>query len=378
MSEKYLGENLKKLGFGLMRLPEKAGEKGVIDHDLVKKMVDAYIEAGFTYFDTAYIYGDGASEGAAKACLVDRYPRESFQLADKLPLFFLKDKAHGRELFETSCRRCGVEYFDFYLLHCMNRDNFKVVEREDMWSLMRELKAEGRVKHIGFSFHDTADVLDEILTKHPEAEFVQLQINYKDWEDPGIQSRLCYETARKHGKPVIVMEPVKGGSLAGGMIEEVQNLLKSKNPEASVASWAVRYAASKDGIITVLSGMSDLQQVLDNTSYMKEFKPLDADEAATVEEAARILEESKAISCTNCRYCVDGCPQGILIPRFFEAYNDYMRYKNKGGAGFLYNRALEDGSGNPKDCIACGACESHCPQHISIIENLKMISELLG
>ena len=376
MSQQDLGKNIKKLGFGLMRLPEKVDKAGELDHAQVCAMMDAYLAAGFSYVDTAYVYGGGTSEGAAKACLVDRYPRERFQLADKLPVFLAESREQGLEFFETSCTRCGVDYFDFYLLHALDGEAAKKAERLGLWDLVAELKAQGRVRHMGFSFHDKAAALDEILTRHPETEFVQLQINYKDWEDPTVQSRQCYEVARKHGKPVIIMEPVKGGSLAGGMIPEAQTLLRQARPEASVASWALRFAASLDGVITVLSGMSSLEQVADNVQSLGDFEPVNEAEKALLAQVAALLEAAMAVPCTDCRYCVDGCPQKIRIPQIFRAYNDYMRYRNMGGAGFLYNKALENGGGRAGDCVACGSCMSHCPQKLPIVEQLKAATEI--
>lgn len=366
MAEKYLGESIGKLGFGLMRLPMKGDE---VDIEQTKKMADEFMARGFTYFDTAYVYIGGKSEVALKEAVVDRYPRESFQCASKLPLFDMKDPSEMGPIFQTSLDRAGLEYYDFYLLHALNKDTAKKADDLGAWDFIRQKKAEGKVKHIGFSFHDSAEVLDNILTKHPEAEFVQLQINYADWDSDSVQSRLCYETARKHGKPVIIMEPVKGGSLAT-MTPEVQKLFKDARPELSVPSWAVRFAASLEGIITVLSGMSNEEQLHDNVSYMEHFEPLTDAERGVIGQAVEILKNMPTIPCTGCKYCVDGCPQKINIPAIFSTMNNLTLYNNEKGAKGSYERITKE-AGKASDCLQCGACESHCPQHIEIIETLK-------
>ncbi len=371
MADKYLGESIKKLGFGLMRLPMKGEE---IDMEQTKKMVDVFMEKGFTYFDTAYVYIGGKSEVALKECVVDRYPRESFQCASKLPMFDLKEPEQMAPIFQESLDRAGLSYYDFYLLHALNKDTAKKADELGSWAFIAKMKEEGKIKHIGFSFHDTAEVLDGILTKHPEAEFVQLQINYADWESDSVQSRLCYETARKHNVPVIIMEPVKGGSLAT-MTPEVQKLFKDAAPEMSVPSWAVRYCASLEGIVTVLSGMSNEEQLLDNVSYMEDFKPLTDGERDVIKKAVEVLDSIPTIPCTGCKYCVDGCPQKINIPAVFTAMNKYTLYNNLDQAKNEYARVTKDG-GKASDCIQCGNCESHCPQHIEIIETLKKAAEL--
>lgn len=370
----YLGEEIKKLGFGLMRLPKKDGE---IDLEQTKEMVDLFMQKGFTYFDTAYVYDDGKSEEATKIALVDRYPRESFQLATKLPIWDRKntpEEIKGR--FYTSLERTGAGYFDFYLLHCLNNSNRGIHEDYGTWEFLRELKQKGLVRHYGFSFHDTAEVLDEILTAHPEAEFVQLQINYVDWESEKIQSRLCYEVARKHNKPVIIMEPVKGGALAT-LPDDCAKIFREINPDLSVASWAVRYAASLDGIITVLSGMSNLEQMNDNLSYMENLKKLDEAEREAVARVAERLEKIPQIPCTSCKYCIKGCPQEIPINSIFRALNFYDKYNNLDSAKRQYNEAVK-GKAGAGACIGCGQCESICPQHIEIIDNLKRAVDVLG
>ncbi len=366
MAEKYLGESIKKLGFGLMRLPMKGEE---IDIEQVKKMVDVFMSKGFTYFDTAYVYIGGKSEVALKEAVVDRYPRDSFQCASKLPLWDLKDPEEMEKIFQESLDRAGLSYYDFYLLHAMGAERAKRADEVGAWEFMKKLKAEGRAKHIGFSFHDSAEVLEDILKNHPEMEFVQLQINYADWDSDSVQSRKCYETARKYNKPVIIMEPVKGGSLAT-MTPQVQELFKAARPELSVPSWAVRYAASLEGIVTVLSGMSNEAQLNDNVSYMEDFQPLTDGERDVIAKAVDILKSTPTIPCTACKYCVDGCPQKINIPGVFSAMNNLTLYNNRDGAKRMYSGAVQDG-GKASDCIQCGACEAHCPQHIEIIETLK-------
>lgn len=372
MADKYLGESIKKLGFGLMRLPMKGGE---IDIEQVKKMADTFMSKGFTYFDTAYVYIGGKSEVALKEAVVDRYPRDSFQCASKLPLWDLKAPEDMEKVFQESLDRAGLSYYDFYLLHALGKDSAAKAEELGAWEFMKKIKAEGRAKHIGFSFHDSAEVLNDILTKHPEAEFVQLQVNYADWDSENVQSRLCYETARKHNKPVIIMEPVKGGSLAT-MTPEIQKLFKDANRSLSIPSWAVRYAASLDGIVTVLSGMSNEAQLNDNVSYMEDFQPLSDSERAVIGKAVEILKNIPTIPCTACKYCVDGCPQKINIPGVFSAMNSLSLYNNKEGAKGSYNHATSEG-GKASDCIQCGNCEAHCPQHIEIIETLKKCAAAL-
>ena len=369
--ERYLGENIPKLGFGLMRLPQKDGE---IDIEQVKQMVDYFLGHGFTYFDTAYGYHGGLSEVAAGEALVKRHKRESYQLATKLPIWMVKEPADLQRIVDTQLERTGAGYFDFYLLHSLDKGRLDVLDQFGAWDFLKSMKERGLAKHIGFSFHSTADVLEEVLTKHPEAEFVQLQINYADWDSDSVQSRACYEVARKHGKSVIIMEPVKGGALAA-LTPEVQKVFQEANPNASIASWAVRFAASLDGVVTVLSGMSETAQMTDNVATMEHFEKLTPAEHAVVEKVNGILKGIPTVPCTACKYCVDGCPQNINIPSIFGTYNDYQRYNNlvsaKRNYGFNTN-----GHGKASDCIACGACEGVCPQHIEIIEELKKAAGL--
>ncbi len=364
----YLGENIGKLGFGLMRLPLLEG--GAIDVEQTKVMVDMFLEKGFTYFDTAYGYSNGKSEEAIKEALVDRYPREKFLLATKLPAWAgAKTADEAKNMFYTSLKRTGAGYFDYYLLHNLGDDRIQCFEDFGIWEFVAELKQKGLVKHMGFSFHDTAEKLNEILTAHPEAEFVQLQINYADWESPSIQSRACYEVARKHGKPVIIMEPVKGGNLANPP-ESVANIFKAANPDASFASWAIRFAASLPGIITVLSGMSDIAQMADNLSTMSPFAPLTDAERKVIADAVAAFGAIPSVPCTGCAYCVKGCPQEIAIPGILSAMNTRIVYGNAQGAKGNYMWATRTG-GKASKCIECGHCESVCPQHIDIINRLK-------
>ena len=364
----------KKLGFGCMRLPVVNGDMEQIDDATFCKMIDTFMEQGFTYFDTAYPYHNQKSEGAVKRCLVDRYPREKFYLADKMPVWNVKEYADYEKLFNEQLERCGVEYFDFYLLHAMGKDRVAEAEKLGGFEFVQKMKAEGKIKHIGFSFHDTAEVLDEILTNHPEMEFVQLQINYYDWESASVQSRLCYEAAVKHGVPVIVMEPIKGGTLAN-LASQAAEIFENLDANASFASFAVRYTASLDNVFMVLSGMSDYEQLLDNTSYMKEFKPLSDVEQESIAKVVDVLSKLPTIACTKCRYCVDGCPQNINIPGLFQAYNNVVQFGDNAISRRSYTQAIKD-RGLASACVKCGLCEEQCPQHLEIRELLEKVTEV--
>ena len=357
-------EETKKLGFGLMRLPRKGMRTDV---EQTKKMVDLFMQAGFTYFDTAYVYP--GSEDTIRKALVERYPRESYTLATKLYAAMIPSAKIAKNEFEVSLKRTGAGYFDYYLLHSLMDNNVRNYEKYDLWNFVKQKKEEGKIKHIGFSFHSGPELLDKILTEHPEAEFVQLQINYADWENPDVQSRANYEVARKHGKWITVMEPVKGGNLANPP-KEVQDLFKAYAPEMSCASWAIRFVASLDGILTVLSGMSNIPQMEDNISYMKDFQPLNAEEREIIRKAQRILGQSATIPCTACHYCTKGCPMQIPIPEIFAAQNDLIGNGQTDQAKEAYRKLA--GAGNvAADCIGCGQCERVCPQHIQIIGKLK-------
>ena len=359
----------KKLGFGLMRLPKKGLS---IDLEQVKQMVDLFLAAGCTYFDTAYVYP--GSEEATRKALVERHPRDSYTLATKLHAGMMPTEKAAKQELTTSLKRTGAEYIDYYLLHSLMGNNWKLYEKYHLWDFVQEQKAAGRIRHYGFSFHDGPELLDQILTAHPDAEFVQLQINYADWEDPSVASRQNYEVARKHGKQVVIMEPVKGGKLAVPP-KEVQTLLRTAAPDRSFAAWAIRFCASLDGVLAVLSGMSNLDQMRDNLSYMTDFSPLDESEQRVIHEAQRILGNTSTIPCTACRYCTEGCPQQIAIPEVFAAANLSL-----GSGRMTEARAAYEAipAANRADaCIGCQACEQVCPQHIPISERMHSIREMM-
>lgn len=369
---------MKKLGFGLMRMPtiDKTNAADV-DIEQVKKMVDLFIENGFTYFDTAIMYNGFASQSVAKTVLVDRYPRDSFTLATKLHAGFFNSFEERDKIFDEQLGQTGAGYFDYYLLHGIESAIYPKYEQFDCFNWLLDKKAKGLVRHAGFSFHDTPELLDKILTKYPEMEFVQLQINYLDWESEWVQSCGCYEVAVKHGKPIIVMEPVKGGTLAQ-VPEEAEKLFKEHDANMSVPSWAIRFAASLPGVMMVLSGMSSIEQMKDNISYMTDFKPLTDEERSLCFKAADIINGQIAVPCTGCSYCTEGCPMKIAIPQYFSLYNEDMRenLEEKGWTvNFTNYEILTEKFGKAKDCIECGQCENVCPQHLPIIKNLKAVSK---
>ena len=368
------GGKMKKLGFGMMRLPLLSSDQKDIDFEQVNKMVDEFLLHGFEYFDTAWMYHEHTSEIVARECLVKRYPRECFKLATKLPVFSLTCAEDMQKIFDEQCKKCGVEYFDYYLLHNLNKGDYPAVQEYDAFAFARKLKAEGKIRHYGFSFHDTPQLLDRILTEHPDAEFVQLQINYLDWESEGVQSKNCWEVARKHNKPVIVMEPVKGGTLAK-VPADAEGLFRAVRPDMSVPSWAIRFAAGLDGVFMVLSGMSNLEQLEDNVSFMERFRPLNAEERLTVNKVSGVIKGTGAIACTACRYCTENCPKNIPIPDYFSLYNLHLiEGKNGWSSQFNYYEALTADHGKASDCVKCGACEGHCPQHLKIRDLLEKVS----
>lgn len=362
-----------KLGFGLMRLPT---ENEKIDHSRVCTMVDEYMKAGLNYFDTAYVYHGGTSEVAARECVVKRYPRDSFYLADKLPAWSMKTAEDRDKIFNEQLERCGVDYFDFYLLHSLeDGSNYDTYERLDCFNWGIQKKAEGKIRRFGFSFHGTPELLEKVLDKHPEIEFVQIQLNYLDWDNPLIQSGKLYDILSSRNIPIIVMEPVKGGTLAS-LAPEHKEILDSAVPGRSSASWALRFVASLPGVMTILSGMSDEAQMRDNIGTFTDFTPLtDAEKNAIYQVREKILD-TPLIGCTSCRYCCDGCPMSISIPDIFTALNTLSRFKEGWRARNFYG-SVTSGKGKASDCVACGQCESVCPQHLQIIDLLKTAAEKL-
>ncbi|MDR1000073.1 MAG: aldo/keto reductase [Clostridiales bacterium] len=365
----------KKLGFGLMRLPlNDPADRHSVNMEELKRMVDTFLDKGFNYFDTAYVYAN--SEDSIKEALVKRHPRERYKLATKMPLLNLKEPGDQERIFNEQVARTGLDYFDAYLLHNIGVQNYKIAQQFGCFDFIKQKKKEGVIRQIGFSHHDSAELLDEILNAHPETDFVQLQINYLDWDNKSIQSGKCYEVAQKHHKPVIVMEPVKGGTLAN-VPEKAALLFKNHHPELSAAAWAIRYAASLDGVTGVLSGMSNMEQMLDNTGFMQDFKPLTDDERAVIANAISTIKESIAIPCTGCNYCVKDCPKNIAIPNFFALYNNvklqpplpfYIE-------GLYYSRFTETHS-KASDCIKCKRCERACPQYLGIVNYLKDVTQI--
>lgn len=357
-----------KLGFGMMRLPE---QDGIIDISQVCDMVDSYMQSGMNYFDTAYMYHNGKSESVVKEALVDRYPRDSYFLTTKLPQWMMKGKEDRDKIFNDQLERTGAGYFDIYLLHSVeDGEKYDGYVEYDCFNWAMEKKAEGKIRHFGFSYHGTPELLDEILAAHPEVEIVQIQLNYADWDNPLIQSGKLYEVLRKYNMPILVMEPVKGGSLAQ-MDSGLEELFKQQRPEATIASWALRFAGSLPGVVTILSGMSNQEQMQDNLNTFTNFEPLSDKEQETIREVVRKMASMPNIPCTGCRYCVDGCPQNILIPDVFKALSSLRMSGETWRSQSFYQKLVEQGSGKAGTCVACGQCEGVCPQHLPITELMK-------
>ena len=359
----------KNFGFGCMRLPMNGDQVDIAE---TTRMVDEFLAQGFNYFDTAHGYIGGKSELALKECLTSRYPREAYSLTDKLTDSYFKTEADIRPFFESQLEACGVDYFDFYLMHAQNADNFKKFKACRAYETAFALKAEGRIRHVGLSFHDRAEVLDQILTEYPQIEVVQIQFNYLDYDDIAVQSRKCYEVCRKHGKPVLVMEPVKGGSLVN-LPEEAKKVLDDLHG-GSPASYAIRFAAGFPGMMMVLSGMSNMEQMQDNLSYMRDFKPLNETELAAVNKVQEIFHKMNMIPCTACRYCVEGCPKQISIPDLFAIMN-IKQLHHDWNADYYYEEVHTAPGRRASDCLKCGKCEKICPQHLPIRKLLEEVAK---
>ena len=370
MEQNFFQEVKKRFGFGCMRLPLKDGD---IDYGQVCEMVDEFLKEGFNYFDTAHGYHSGKSEIAIKKCLTSRYPREKYILTDKLTKPYFQKEEDIRPFFESQLEACGVSYFDFYLMHAQQKQTYYHFKKCHAYETAFQLKKEGKIKHVGISFHDTPELLEEILTDYPEIEVVQIQFNYLDNDSPVVQSRKCYEVCVKHNKPVIVMEPVKGGTLAN-LLPEARGVLDELNPSASSASYAIRYVASEPQVMMVLSGMSNQEQMRDNLSYMKDFVPLSKREREAIAKIVSIYQNQHLIACTSCRYCVEGCPKRISIPDLFSCYNAKNLFKDW-NADFYYNNVYTIDKGKASECIKCGKCENTCPQHLPIRSLLEEVAK---
>ncbi len=363
-----------KLGFGCMRLPQtNPDDPTAIDIEQFKQMVDVFMEAGCTYFDTAYVYHDGASETALKEALVDRYPRESYTIATKCLAWAQPDKESAQSNLTTSLERLGVDYVDFYLLHNVGGNRTVKFDEYDMWEFARQKKEEGLIKNVGFSIHDGADVLDELLTAHPDMDFVQLQVNYLDWDDPVVESRKCMEVAQKHNVPVVIMEPARGGRLVE-LPERAVEVLKAVDPDKSLASWAYRFCYNLPNVIAVLSGMSTLDQVKENVADFKANAPFTDAEKKAIDDAIEALKSVGTIPCTACRYCVKDCPAGVKIPEILSLMNLEKMTENHEFVKGLYS--WQTAAGPASRCTQCGTCEDMCPQSIDIINQLEEAADL--
>lgn len=361
---------MNKTGFGFLRLP-RTPDDGV-DYPIINPMVDRFLEKGGVYFDTAYTYLDGLSEEAIRKAVVERHPRERFILADKLPGYKVKAYSECQLYFEEQLRRCGVDYFDVYLLHWLNEENYAIAEKHDEFRFLRELKASGKAREIGFSYHDGPELLERILSAHPEVDIVQLQINYLDWDSVSLQARSLYEVATRHGKKIVVMEPVKGGNLAK-LPEKAEELLREMQPEESPAAWAIRFVTDLPNVAVVLSGMNTMGQMEDN---LRSFVPLEETERQALRSCAEIICSNTAIQCTGCSYCVPNCPQNIPIPRFFALYNDYMRNPEEDWKMQHAYTALAQKNAPASACLQCRRCEKNCPQGLSIADYLQEIKNV--
>ncbi len=378
MERDYTVENPKmKLGFGFMRLPlTNPDDDTAIDLKQVEEMADQFFRRGFTYCDTAYMYHDFKSEETVAEAVVDRRERNSFTVATKMPLVMLKNEAEVEEIFNKQLANLHVDYIDYYLMHDMNRSNYEIAKKFHVLEFARKMREQGKIHHLGFSCHDTPEHIDRVLTENPDLEFVQLQINYLDWESQGIQSGACYEVCEKHNKPVIVMEPVKGGTLAK-VPAEVEKMMRACHPNWSPASWAIRFAASLPMVKVVLSGMSNMEQLDDNTTYMQDFQPLNQEELDLLKKAARMIDDTIAIACTGCRYCVEEntCPKNIPISRYFALYNtdNLLPGREWTPEKEYYANSIAEGYGRASECIKCRGCERVCPQHLPISDLMDKV-----
>lgn len=369
---------MSKLGMGLMRLPlMDENDQTSIDYEEVNKMVDAYMDAGFDYFDTAFVYHEGVGEAAFRKCVVERYPRESFKIATKLPLFVITEESQLEPIFAQQLENCGVDYIDYYMLHNVSGFTENAWKNVDLYSFIQKKKEEGYIKHIGISTHGNAEFLEEILFEHPELEFVLLQINYLDWEDEGIESRKCLEVARKYNKQVMIMEPYKGGFLAD-VPEEAEKIMKEYNPDRSVVSWAMRFVANIEDVEVVLTGASNLEQLESNIQEFNDADPLNDEEMEIISQVSEIINSNITVDCTKCRYCVDACTEDIDIAKIFDLYNKHKlletdEWTQFGNAYLNYSKL--DGVGIASDCIECENCIEECPQQINIPEVLKDVAK---